>query len=87
MRESGRREIEKLVWWSPMGQPWKVLSFSADHIPLGRPTDTELSAIKKSITHSYQEQGGTPNPWGPHREAAESVGRQREGEKPLLYFL
>lgn len=88
MRQSGRRQIERLVWWAPTGQPWKVLSFIADHIPLGRPTSKELSATKTVLLTVTKSGGGgvTPNPWGQHREAAGSVGRQREGEKPLLYF-
>lgn len=72
MRESGRRQIERLVWWAPIGQPWKVLSFIADHISLGRPTDKELSAIKNSITHSYQEQG-----WGVLQIHGDNTGKQQ----------
>lgn len=85
--ESGRdRQSERLVWWAPMDQPWKVLSFTANHIPLVRPTDKELYPLKRIYYPQLPKGGGTPNPWEPHREGAGSVRRQRESEKPLLYF-
>lgn len=63
--ELGRdRQSERLVWWAPMDQPWKVLSFTANHIPLVRPTDKELSAIEKTLLPTVTKRRGNPKSMG-----------------------